>query len=164
MPIDLKTFTLVHVAISLLGIASGFVVLFGLIAGKRLDAWTAFFLATTIATSVTGFGFPIQGVTPGIVLGVISLVVLAVALYARYGRHLAGAWRPVYIITAVMALYLNVFVLIVQSFQKVPALKATAPTQSEPPFAIAQAVTLVAFIALGFLAGKRFRAQPAVVA
>ena len=106
---------------------------------------------------MTGFGFPIQGVTPGIVLGVISLVVLAVALYARYGRHLAGAWRPVYIITAVMGLYLNVFVLIVQSFQKVPALKAMAPTQSEPPFAIAQAVTLVAFIALGFLAGKRFR-------
>jgi hypothetical protein len=164
MPFDLKTFTIIHVAISLLAIASGFVVLFGLIAAKRLDAWTAFFLVTTIATSVTGFGFPIHGVTPGIVFGVISLVVLAVALYARYGRHLAGAWRLVYVITAVMALYLNVFVLIVQSFQKVPALEALAPTQSEPPFAIAQAVTLVAFLVLGFLAGKRFQVQPAGVA
>ncbi len=133
MPLDLKTFTLIHVAISLLAIASGFVVLFGLIAGRRLNVWTAAFLATTIATSVTGFGFPIKGVTPGIVLGVISLVVLAIALYARYVGQLVGAWRPVYVITAVLALYLNVFVLIVQSFQKVPALKAMAPTQSEHP-------------------------------
>jgi hypothetical protein len=164
MPFDLKTFTLVHVGISLLGIATGFVVLFGMIAGKRLDAWTASFLATTIATSATGFGFPFQGVTPGIVLGVISMVVLAVALYARYGRHLDGAWRLAYVITATVALYLNVFVLIVQSFQKVPALKALAPTQSEPPFAIAQAVALAAFLALGFLAGKRFRAQSPVPA
>jgi hypothetical protein len=160
MPLDLKTFTLIHVAISLLAIALGFVVLFGLIAGKRLDAWTGSFLATTIATSVTGFFFPFHGVTPGIVLGVISLVVLAVALYARYGRRLAGGWRLVYVITAVMALYLNFFVLIVQSFQKVPALAAMAPTQSEPPFAIAQGIALVAFIALGILAGKRFRPGP----
>jgi hypothetical protein len=160
MPLDLKTFTLIHVAISLVAIASGLVVLFGMIAGKRLDAWTAFFLATTIATSVTGFLFPFHGVTPGIVLGVISMVVLAVALYARYGGHLAGVWRLAYVITAVMALYLNVFVLIVQSFQKVPALAALAPTQSEPPFAIAQGIALAAFIALGILAGKKFRAGP----
>jgi hypothetical protein len=164
MLLDMKTFTIIHVAISLLAIASGFVVLFGPIAGRRFDAWTAFFLVTTIATSVTGFGFPIHGLTPGIVLGVISLVVLAVALYARYGRHLAGAWRPTYVITAVIALYLNVFVLIVQSFQKVPALKAMAPTQSEPPFAIAQGIALVAFIALGILARKGFRTQPTQVA
>jgi hypothetical protein len=160
MLFDIQTFTFIHVAISLLAIASGFVVLFGLIARKRLNAWTAFFLVTTIATSVTGFGFPIHGVTPGIVIGVISLVLLAVALYARYGRDLAGAWRLVFVITAVIAFYLNFFVLIVQSFQKMPALKSLAPTQSEPPFAIAQLIALVAFIAMGFLAAKRFPAQP----
>jgi hypothetical protein len=155
----MSTFTLIHVAISLLAIASGFVVVFGLIAGKRLDLWTAFFLATTIATSVTGFGFPIHGFTPGIVLGIVSLVVLAVALFARYGRHLAGVWRRVYVVTAVVALYLNFLVLIVQSFQKVPALKAMAPTQSEPPFLIAQITAMIVFLALGFLAAIKFRGQ-----
>jgi hypothetical protein len=158
--LDIQTFTLIHVIISLLGIASGFVVIFGLIAAKRLNALTAFFLATTIATSVTGFGFPIKGVTPGIVVGVISLVVLAVAVYARYGRQLAGAWRLMYVITALIAQYLNFFVLIVQSFQKVPVLKALAPTQSEPPFAIAQGIALVAFIVLGIFAAKGFRPPP----
>src|SRR5271165_5314727 len=117
----LTIFTLIRVVISLVAIGSGFVVLFGLIAGKRLDGWTAFFLATTVATSVTGFGFPIHGFTPGIGLGVVSLMVLAVALYARYGRHMVGTWRRVYVITAVLALYLNFLVLIAQSFQKVPA-------------------------------------------
>jgi hypothetical protein len=160
MFLDIKTFTIIHVAISLVAIASGFIVIFGLIAAKRLEGWTAFFLATTILTSVTGFGFPITGVTPGIVLGVISLVVLVVTLFARYARQLAGIWRPVYVITAVVAQYLNFFVLIVQSFQKVPALKALAPTQSEPPFAISQLVALAAFIALGFLATTRFRDKP----
>jgi hypothetical protein len=106
---------------------------------------------------VTGFGFPIAGVTPGIVLGVISLVVLAIALYARYARHLMGVWRPFFVITAVLALYLNSFVLIVQSFQKVPALKTLAPTQSELPFMITQLVALAAFIGLGFLATTGFR-------
>ncbi len=161
---NLSTYTIVHVAISLLAIASGFVVVFGLIAGRRLDLGTAFFLATTVLTSVTGFGFPIHGFTPGIGLGIVSLVVLAVALYARYGRRMAGIWRPVYVITAVVALYLNFLVLIVQSFQKVPALKALAPTQSEPPFLIAQVVAMVAFIALGFLAVTRFRERPVGVA
>jgi hypothetical protein len=158
---NIETFTLIHVAISLMAIVSGFIVVFGLIASKRLNGLTAFFLATTIATSVTGFGFPIKGVTPGMVLGVISLVVLAIAVYARYAGRLNGAWRLVYVITAVIALYLNFFVLIVQSFQKVPALAALAPTQSEPPFAIAQLVALIAFIALGLLAGKGFREQSA---
>ena len=157
---NVKTFTLIHVAISLIAIVSGFIVVFGLISSKRLNGLTAFFLATTIATSVTGFGFPIKGVTPGMVLGVISLVVLAIAVYARYAGRLKGAWRLVYVITAVIALYLNFFVLIVQSFQKVPALAALAPTQSEPPFAVAQVVALVVFIALGVLAGKRFGEQP----
>jgi hypothetical protein len=153
----MSTFTLIHVAISLLAIGSGFVVLGGMIAARRLDGWTAFFLATTVATSVTGFMFPITKLTPGLVIGAISLAVLALAISARYARHLAGVWRPVYVITALVALYFNVFVLIVQSFQKVPALKALAPTQSEPPFVIAQVVVLVAFIALGALAVMRFR-------
>jgi hypothetical protein len=153
----MELYTLIHFIISLLAITSGFGVVFGLIAGMRLDVWTAFFLATTVLTSATGFGFPISGVTPGIVLGVISLVVLAVAIYARYIRLLAGIWRPAYVITAVIALYLNFLVLIVQSFQKVPALKALAPTQSEPPFLIAQLVALAAFIGLGYLATTRFR-------
>jgi len=160
----LGVYTAVHVAISLVAIASGFVSLFGMIAGKRLDRWTAFFLATTVATSVTGFGFPIHGFTPGLAIGILSLVVLAVALYARYARRLAGAWRRVYAVGATVALYFNFFVLIVQFFQKVPALKALAPTQSEPPFAIAQGVALAAFIALGWLATVRFREQPARIA
>ena len=134
---DIKIFTLIHVIISLVAIGSGFVVLFGMIAGKRFDAWTALFLATTIATSVTGFGFPITGVTPGIVIGIISLLVLAVAVYARYGGRLAGVWRLVYVITAVIALYFNFLVLIVQSFQKVPALNALARRNPNRPFAVA---------------------------
>lgn len=160
----MTAFTLFHVAISLLAIGSGFVALAGLISGKRLDGRTAFFLATTVATSVTGFLFPITRLTPGLVLGAISLVVLALAIYARYAGHLAGIWRPVYVVTAVVAVYLNVFVLIVQSFQKVPALHALAPTGSEPPFAIAQGLALVAFIGLGVLAVRRFREQALGVA
>ncbi len=164
MPSGLTIYTNVHVAISLVAIASGFIVLFGLLAGRRLDGWTAFFLATTVATSVTGFGFPIHGFTPGLGIGVVSLLVLAVAIYARYARHLAGVWRRVYVGGAVIALYLNFLVLIVQSFQKVPPLKALAPTQSEPPFVLAQLVALAAFIALGILAATRFREQPAGMA
>ena len=156
----LTIFTLIHVVISLVAIGSGFVVLFGLIAGKRLDGWTAFFLATTIATSVTGFGFPIHGFTPGIGIGIISLLVLTVAIFARYARRLTGIWRRVYVVTAVIALYLNFFVLIVQSFQKVPVLKMLAPTQSAPPFAITQLIALAAFIVLGSLAAIRFRERP----
>jgi hypothetical protein len=156
----LAVYTLVHVVISLVAIGSGIVVLFGLIAGKRLDIWTEVFLATTVATSLTGFGFPIHGFTPGIGIGVISLLVLAVALFALYARHLVGIWRPVYVVAAVIALYLNFLVLIVQSFQKVPALRALAPTQSEPPFAIAQLTALTAFIVLGVLAAIRFRGEP----
>jgi hypothetical protein len=160
MSTGLAIYTLVHVAISLVAIGSGFVVLYGLLTAKRLDGWTTCFLATTVATSVTGLGFPYKGVTPGIVLAIISLVVLAIAIYARYARHLVGRWRRVYVVTAVVALYLNVFVLIVQSFMKVPALKALAPTQSEPLFAITHCVALVAFLILGSLAAIRFRDQP----
>lgn len=159
----LAIYTNIHVAISLLAIGSGLVVLVGMLAAERLDRWTAFFLATTVLTSVTGFVFPFIGLKPGpgLPIGGVSLLVLALAIYARYARHLAGAWRRVYVVSAIVALYFNVLVLIVQSFQKVPALKSLAPTQSEPPFVGAQVVALVAFIAIGTLAAIKFRAQPA---
>jgi hypothetical protein len=161
MPSSLEALTFVHVAISLMAIGAGVVVLLGMVAGRRLSGWTGFFLAMTVATSVTGFFFPIEGITPGMVIGVISLAALAVAIFARYGRRLAGGWRAVYVITASIALYLNVFVLIVQSFQKVGALHALAPTQSEPPFQIAQGVVLVVFVVLAILALRRYR--PAII-
>lgn len=156
----LLAFTVVHVAISLVAVVSGVVIIYGMAANKRLDGWTALFLSTTVATSVTGFGFPLEGMTPGIVFGLISLVVLTPTIYARYPRHLAGAWRPVYIIGAVFAFYLNFVVLIVQSFQKVPLLHAAAPNQTEPPFLAAQLASLVAVIILGTLGMRRFRGQP----
>ena len=158
---SLSTFTLVHVLISLVGIASGLVVLFGLLSGKRLDGWTALFLITTVLTSVTGFGFPFDHLLPSHKVGIISLVLLAIAILARYGLHMAGAWRWIYVVTAVMALYLNVFVLVVQGFEKVPALKALAPTQSEPPFLVAQLLVLALFIVLGIFAVKKFHPERA---
>jgi hypothetical protein len=153
----MDTFTIIHVIISLIAIGSGFIVLFGLLTGRRLDGWTAFFLAMTAATSVTGFFFPFYGFTPAIGVGIISLVVLAIALVARYARRLAGAWRWIYAVSAMLALYLNFFVLIVQSFQKIPALKALAPTQSEPPFLVAQVLALLLFVVLTILAAIKFR-------
>jgi len=147
----LQYFTLVHVLISLVGIASGFGALSGLLAAKLFPRWTAVFLATTVATSVTGFFFPFRGFTPAIAVGLISLVVLAVANYALYFRRLAGAWRKAFVISTLIALYLHVFVLVVQLFQKMPALLEIAPTQTEPPFAITQAVVLVVFILLGII-------------
>src|SRR4051812_26706204 len=122
MIFDLKTFTQIHVLISLVAIAAGFVVMYGLLTERRLSGWTALFLVMTVATSVTGFFFPFHGFTPAIGVGIISLLVLAVVIYARYARHLSGAWRWIYVVGAVVSLYLNVFVLIVQSFQKIPAL------------------------------------------
>jgi hypothetical protein len=154
-----STYTLVHVAISLLGICSGFVVLFGSLRAKRLDSWTALFLLTTVLTSVTGFGFPFDHLLPAHKVGILSLVVLAIAILARYVLHLVGAWRSIYVLGAVMALYLNVFVLIVQLFQKAPALKAVAPTQSEPPFLVAQLVVLAVFVLLAIFAVKRFHPE-----
>ena len=154
-----STYTLVHVAISLLGICSGFVVLFGLLSGKRLDSWTAPFLVTTVLTSVTGFGFPFDHLSPAHKVAILSLVVLAVAILARYVLHLVGAWRSIYVVGAVMALYLNVFVLIVQLFEKAPALKALAPTQSEPPFLVAQLVVLAVFVLFAIFAVKRFHPE-----
>jgi len=156
----LRIYTLIHTLISLVGIFTGFVVLFGLLAGKRLDGWTKWFLITTVATTVTGFFFPFHGFTPAINLGIISAVVLAITIYARYPKHLAGAWRWIYVIGALLALYLNVFVGIVQIFQKLPALHAIAPAQTEPPFAITQLVTLATFVLLIVIGIIRFRIEP----
>ena len=154
-----ETFTLLHVLISLAGIGSGFVVMFGLITGRRLDGWTATFLTTTVLTSVTGFGFPFDHLLPAHIIGIISLVVLAVAIPARYLLQLAGAWRTIYVITSALALYFNVFVLVVQGFRRVPALKALAPTQSEPPFLVAQLLVLLIFITLTKFATMRFHPE-----
>jgi hypothetical protein len=148
-----------HVLISLIGIASGLVVLYGLLTGRPFGAWTALFLATTIVTSVTGFPLPPFGLTPARLLGVISLVLLALAVAALYGFRLAGVWRWVYLGSAVAALYFNVFVGVVQSFQKLSFLKPLAPTQSEPPFLVTQIIVLVVFIAVGALASMRFHPE-----
>ena len=155
----LQIYTMVHVLISLLGIFTGLIVLFGMLAGKRLDGWTRWFLITTVATSVTGFFFPFHGFTPAIGVGIISLLVLAVAIYARYPRQLAGAWRWIYVVGAVISLYFNVFVLVVQSFEKIPALHGIAPTQTEPPFKLTQLVILALFVILGIAAVIRFRPE-----
>jgi hypothetical protein len=160
---SLQTFTLIHVLISLLGIGSGFVVMYGFFTGKLLNGWTGFFLTTTVLTSITGFLFPFTGViTPGIKLGVISLVVLAIAIVTRYPMHLSR--RKTYVVSACAALYFNVFVLVVQSFEKVPALRALAPTQKEPPFAIAQISVLAIFVVLTIFAVRKFRVEPVPVA
>jgi uncharacterized membrane protein YbaN (DUF454 family) len=152
---SLETFTLIHVLISLVGIGSGIIVLYGFLTNQRFDRWTAVFLVTTALTSLTGFLFPFKGVTPGIKLGIISFVVLTVAIVVRYLSHLA--WRKTYVIAACAALYFNCFVLVVQSFEKVPFLKAIAPTQKEPPFAVAQGALLLLFVVLTTFAVKRFR-------
>jgi hypothetical protein len=149
-------FVQIHVVISLIGMASGFIVFYGLLTGKSFGGWTALFLAATILTSVTGFPLPPFGFDPPRAVGVLSLAVLAAAVAALYVFHLAGIWRSVYIGTATAALYLNVFVGVVQAFQKLPFLHPLAPTQSEPPFVIAQVVVLAVFVAVGILAGMRF--------
>jgi hypothetical protein len=149
-----------HVIVSLIGIVSGIVVLVGMLSAQRMAGLTAVFLATTVLTSVTGFFLPAEHLLPSHVVGIISLVVLAIALVALYLRRLAGAWRWIYVVTAVIALYFNCFVGVAQAFQKIAALHALAPTQSEPPFMIAQLVLLAVFIVLGFLAVKRFHPKP----
>lgn len=156
----LTIYTLAHVVLSLVGIFSGMVVLFGLLRARRLDGWTALFLSTTALTSATGFFFPVRHILPSHVVGIISLVVLGVAFYARYSRRLGGSWRRVYAVGAVTALYLNVFVGVVQAFLKIPALHALAPTQSEAPFKFAQLAVLLLFVALGAAAAIRFREGP----
>ena len=156
-----ETFTQVHVVISLIAIATGIVVALAMVGGRELPGLTAIFLATTVLTTVTGFLFPISALTPALAVGAISAVILAIALLALYAFRLAGHWRWIYVVTAMAALYLNVFVLVVQSFQKLEVLQPLAPTQSEPPFVAAQAAVLVAFIVLGILAAIRYRPAPA---
>jgi hypothetical protein len=151
----------IHVALSLIGIVSGLVVLYGLLTGMALGGWTALFLATTILTSITGFPLPPFGFDPPRAVGVLSLILLAIAVGAHYLFHLAGAWRWVYVVTAMAALYLNCFVLVIQGFLKVPALHELAPTQSEPPFLVAQGAVLILFIVLGFLAARKFHPRAA---
>jgi len=153
---SVATFTLLDVIISLIGIVAGAFALRGMIENKPLDFWAPLFLATTVLTSVTGFLFHFTSFGPPEIVGAISLVVLAIALVALYPSHLAGVWRPVYVVTAVLAFYLNFFVLVAQAFQKIGFLHALAPTGSEPPFLVAQVVVLVAFLALGTLAVRRF--------
>ena len=157
---DSQAFTLFHVAISLIAILSGLVVLYGLWTANRMREVTLLFLVTTLATSVTGFFFHRDHLLPSHVVGLISIALLAGAIAALYTFRLRGIWRVVYVDCAVAALYLNVFVLVVQAFQKIPVLHALAPKGSEPPFAIVQVIVLLAFLVLGFLSARRFRPRP----
>lgn len=150
---------LIHVAISLVGILSGLVVLFGMFTSKRMNGMTALFLLTTVLTSATGYLLPAKHIMPSHIVGAISLVLLTFAIVARYSLHMAGPWRWIYVVTAVFALYLNFFVLVVQSFLKVPSLHALAPSGSEPPFVIAQVVLLILFIAFTIRAAAKFHPQ-----
>lgn len=155
---SVETFTFVHVVISLVGIMTGFIVAALMLQSAPIAGWNAFFLVSTILTSVTGYFFPItKGVTPAHVVGAISLAVLAVALYAIYGKKLFGPWRKVYVATAVAALYLNVFVVIAQSFNKFAYLNKFAPTGAEPPFAVVQGIVLIGFIVLGIATVRRYQ-------
>ena len=156
----LLIYTIIHTLISLIAIVTGLVVLFGMIADKRLDSWTKWFLITAVATTVTGFFFPFHGLTPAVGLGIISIPFLAITIFARYSKHLAGAWRWIYVIGAVICLYFNLFVLVVQLFEKVPALHAMAPTQTESPFKLTQLIVLTTFILLGIVAVIRFHPEP----
>ena len=154
--LSLSAFTTLHVILSLIGILAGIVVVLGMLGARRLPGWTALFLLTTVLTSVTGLLFPFSGLLPSHVLAIISLVVLALAVLALYVFDLAGIWRWVYVVSAVIALYLNVFVGVVQAFQKVAFLQPLSPTQSEPPFVIVQLAVLVIFILLGGWAVRSF--------
>jgi len=156
----LQIYTIIHTLISLVAIFTGFVVLFGLLSDKRFDGWTKWFLITAVATTVTGFFFPFHGFTPAIGLGLISLPILALTIYARYPKNLAGAWRLIYVLGAVISLYFNVFVGVVQSFEKIPTLHAIAPTQTEQPFKFTQLTVLSLFVILAIVAVIRFRPEP----
>ena len=160
MIFSLPTFTLIHVLLSVVGIVTGLVVAGGLAGGRRLDRWAVLFLVTTVATSATGFGFPFVTFLPSHAVGIVSLVILPVVIVAHYVKHFAGPWRRIYAVGVVLATYLNTFVLVVQLFRKVPSLKALAPTQSEPPFVVAQLVVLLLFVVLGIAATIRLRPEP----
>jgi len=157
----LQIYTVIHTLISLIAIFTGLIVLFGMIGDERLDGWTKWFLITAVATTITGFFFPFHGFTPAIGLGIISLPFLALTIFARYPKHLAGSWRWIYVIGAVICLYFNLFVAVVQAFEKIPALHAAAPTQTEAPFKFTQLVVLVVSVLLGIVAVVRFHPEPA---
>jgi hypothetical protein len=157
MIIDLATYTAIHTVLSLAAVASGIIVVIGLFGSKPLPVWNALFLATAVATSATGFGFPFTGFLPSHGLAVIALVVLAPTALAYYVFGLSGAWRWIYAVGVVLSLYFEVFVAIVQAFKKIPALTTLAPTGSEPPFAAAQGVALVVFAVLAIAAAIKFR-------
>ncbi len=156
----LHIYTIFHTLISLAAIFTGLVVLAAMLFGNRADCWTKWFLITAFATTVTGFLFPFHGVTPAIVLGIITVPVLAITIFARYSRRLAGAWRWIYVVGAVMSLYFNLFVLVVQAFEKVPALHAIAPTQTESPFKFTQLAVLIVSVGLAIVAMVRFHPEP----
>ena len=158
---SIPTFTLVHVILSLVGIATGLVATLAMTRSRLLPGWTLVFLLTTILTSVTGYFFPVEKILPSHIVGAISLAVLAVAVLALYRYGAAGHWRWIYAVSAVVSLYLNVFVLVVQGFLKIAPLKALAPTQSEPPFAVAQGIAFLAFVVVGYLAVRRFHPEVA---
>jgi hypothetical protein len=157
----LQIYTIIHTLISLVAIFTGIIVLFGMLGGHRLDGWTKWFLIIAVATTITGFFFPFHGFTPAIGLGIISLPFLALTIFARYSGHLAGAWRWIYVVGAMICLYFNLFVLVVQLFEKVPALHAIAPTQTESPFKLTQLAVLVVSTLLAIVAVIRFRSEPA---
>jgi hypothetical protein len=160
---NIITFTVVHVLLSLVGIVAGLVVVGGMMSGRRLDGWTGLFLATTVLTNVTGFGFPFVTFIASHGVGILSLLILPVVLYARYRKQLVGPWRGVFVAGSVATLYLNVFVLVVQLFRRLPALLVSAPTQSEPAFLVTQLLVLGMFVVLGRAAWKGFPAgAPAV--
>jgi hypothetical protein len=156
---SLATFTMVHVIISLIGIVSGIIVMFGMLGSSRMPGLTAIFLLSTILTSATGFGFPFTQLLPSHMIGILSLVLLAIACIALYAMRLTGPWRWIYVMTALVALYLNVFVGVIQAFLKIPALHALAPSvpPSEPPFAVIQGLVLLFFVIVIIGAWRRFR-------
>jgi len=158
---EITTFTLIHVLLSLVAIFAGLIVAGGLVAGRRLDGWTGLFVVTTVLTNVTGFGFPFVTFIASHGVGILSLIILPFVIAARYWKHLTGAWRNVYVVGTVLTLYLNVFVLIVQLFRRIPALLVAAPTQKEPSFVVTQLLVLAMFVALGRAALKGFRTYSA---
>jgi hypothetical protein len=155
--LELSTFTFLHVLISLIGVASGFIVMVELLRSNYHGNWTAIFLVTTIVTSASGFLFPFSKLLPSHIVGIISLALLAIAMFSFYVQRIHSIWRQIYVLTAMLSLYLNVFVMIIQGFLKIPVLNGLAPTQTEPPFLIVQGVTLVCFLAVIFVAAIRYK-------
>ncbi|BDG72157.1 hypothetical protein [Roseomonas fluvialis] len=157
MNFDVMTLTGSHTVLSLVALGAGIIVILGMASARDLPGWAALFLATAVATSATGFLFPVAGILPSHIFGVVSLVALAAAMLGRYRHGFAGRWRITYVLCVVLATWLDAFVAVVQVFLKVPAATALAPTQADPPFAIAQGITLVVFVVLAVLAARRFR-------